>query len=404
MKKILLVFLLVLAGLLAFISLNDNWTDIIHSNNGNETEITEDEHVEDEVVEEKKTSATILAVGDVMFHTSQIRAAYRSDTKTYDFTDVFKYVKEHIQSADLAIANFETVVYGGEKAVSGYPMFNSPVETLAALKNTGFDILNTNNNHALDQGKQGLINTIDHIKSYGMKNIGTYKSREDDHILIEEVNGIRIAFLSYCYGYNGLEGFLTEEEKSYMVSEIDEDRIKNEILEAKSRGVDLISVIIHWGNEYQRSPSEYQVELGRKMVEWGANIIFGSHPHVIQKSEIIEYEGRNNFIIYSMGNFISNQRKATMGNKYTEDGIMVKVHVEKDLNNGNTNIIDIEYLPTWVRKYEKNKSVKFEIIPIKDFLNNDELLSDLDSIERSRINESYETTIELMSEYSLYLQ
>jgi poly-gamma-glutamate capsule biosynthesis protein CapA/YwtB (metallophosphatase superfamily) len=404
MKKILLVFLLVLAGLLAFISLNDNWTDIIHSNNGNETEITEDEHVEDEVVEEKKTSATILAVGDVMFHTSQIRAAYRSDTKTYDFTDVFKYVKEHIQSADLAIANFETVVYGGEKAVSGYPMFNSPVETLAALKNTGFDILNTNNNHALDQGKQGLINTIDHIKSYGMKNIGTYKSREDDHILIEEVNGIRIAFLSYCYGYNGLEGFLTEEEKSYMVSEIDEDRIKNEILEAKSRGVDLISVIIHWGNEYQRSPSEYQLELGRKMVEWGANIIFGSHPHVIQKSEIIEYEGRNNFIIYSMGNFISNQRKATMGNKYTEDGIMVKIHVEKDLNNGNTNIIDIEYLPTWVRKYEKNNKVKFEIIPIKDFLNNDELLSDLDSIERSRIKESYETTMEIMLEYSLYLQ
>lgn len=403
MKKVLLVFLLVLAGLLAFVSLNDNWTDIINRDNGSEMQIP-DEHVEDEIVEEKKTSATILAVGDVMFHTSQIRAAYRSDTQTYDFTDVFKYVKEHVESADLAIANFETVVYGGEKGVSGYPMFNSPVETIAALKNTGFDILNTNNNHALDQGKQGLINTIDNIESYGMKKIGTYKSREEDHILIEEVNGIKIAFLSYCYGYNGLEGFLTEEERSYMVSEIDEDRIKNEILEAKARGVDLISVIIHWGNEYQRSPSEYQLELGRKMVEWGANIVFGSHPHVIQKSEIIEHEGKNNFIIYSMGNFISNQRKATMGNKYTEDGIMVKIHVEKDLNNGDTNIIDIEYLPTWVRKYEKNNKVKFEIIPIKDFLNNDELLSDLDSIERSRIKESYETTMEVMSEYSLYLQ
>ncbi len=403
MKKVLLVFLLVLAGLLAFVSLNDNWTDIINRDNGSEMQIP-DEHVDDEIVEEKKTSATILAVGDVMFHTSQIRAAYRSDTQTYDFTDVFKYVKEHVESADLAIANFETVVYGGEKGVSGYPMFNSPVETIAALKNTGFDILNTNNNHALDQGKQGLINTIDNIESYGMKKIGTYKSREEDHILIEEVNGIKIAFLSYCYGYNGLEGFLTEEERSYMVSEIDEDRIKNEILEAKARGVDLISVIIHWGNEYQRSPSEYQLELGRKMVEWGANIVFGSHPHVIQKSEIIEHEGKNNFIIYSMGNFISNQRKATMGNKYTEDGIMVKIHVEKDLNNGDTNIIDIEYLPTWVRKYEKNNKVKFEIIPIKDFLNNDELLSDLDSIERSRIKESYETTMEVMSEYSLYLQ
>jgi len=404
MKKTLLVFLLVLASLLAFVSLNDNWTNIIHPNTGSEKEIPEENPIEGEIEEEKTTSATILAVGDVMFHMSQIKAAYQSDTKTYDFTDVFKYVRGHIESADLAIANFETVVYGDEKGLSGYPMFNSPVETIAALKNTGFDILNTNNNHALDQGKQGIINTIDNIESYGMKHIGTYKSKEDPHILIEEVNGIKIAFLSYCYGYNGLEGLLTEEEKSYMVSEINEEKIKDEILEAKSMGADLISIIIHWGNEYQRTPSEYQLELGKKMVEWGANIVLGSHPHVIQKSEIIEYEGKNNFIIYSMGNYLSNQRKATMGNKYAEDGIMVKIHVEKDLNSGSTRIIGIDYLPTWVRKYEKNNSVKFEIIPIKDFMDNDELFSVLDSIEKNRIIESYESTMELMTEYSHNLQ
>src|SRR5690606_30919713 len=115
------------------------------------------------------------------------------------------------------------------------------------------DILNTNNNHALDQGKQGLINTIAHIESFGMKNIGTYKSQQE-HILIEESNGIKIAFLSYCYGYNGLEGFLTEEEMSYMVSKIDEEKIKKDIDKAKSMDVDLIAVIIHWGNEYEREP------------------------------------------------------------------------------------------------------------------------------------------------------
>lgn len=402
MKKTLLVFLLVLVGLLAYVSLSDNWTDIIKPDIGKERDIIDEEPIEEEV-EEKKAQATVLAVGDIMFHMPQVKAAFRSDTQSYDFSDVFKYVKGHIESADIAIGNFETVTYGNEIGVSGYPRFNSPVETLLALKEAGFDILNTNNNHALDQGKQGLINTIAHIESFGMKNIGTYKSQQE-HILIEESNGIKIAFLSYCYGYNGLEGFLTEEEMSYMVSKIDEEKIKKDIDKAKSMDVDLIAVIIHWGNEYEREPSQYQLELGRKMVEWGANIIFGSHPHVIQKSEIIEYGDKNNFIIYSMGNFISNQREKTMGNKYTEDGIMVKVHVEKDLNSDITNIVHIEYLPTWVRKYSEGNNINFEIIPIEDFLKDDSLLNKLDSIEQDRIHESYKDTMEVMSQFSHYYQ
>ncbi|NLY76661.1 MAG: CapA family protein [Tissierellia bacterium] len=399
MKKTLLVFLIILVGLLGFISFNDNWTNLLKPDRGNEMDIPQE--LEDQVEEEKKTEATILAVGDVMFHMPQIRAAYSSTSKSYDFTDVFRYVKEHIESADLAIANFESVAYGNEFGVSGYPRFNSPVETISTLKETGFDILNTGNNHALDQGKQGIINTIDNIQSHGLKNIGTYKE-PGENILIEEVNEIKIAFLSYCYGYNGLENLLTEEERSYMVSTIDEEKIKDDIARAKSMGSDLVSVVIHWGNEYEREPNEYQVELARKMVEWGANIILGSHPHVIQKSQIIEYEGKNNFVIYSLGNFLSNQRKSTMGNRYTEDGIMVKIQVEKDFNSGQVTIKDIEYIPTWVRKYEQNNKIKYEIIPIEDFLNNDELLMNLNSGERTRIDESYKSTMEIMSEFSIY--
>lgn len=397
MKKALLIFILTLVALFSFVSLKDNWTSSFQPDIKEEVEL-HDEPIEETLEEEKKTSATILAVGDVMFHIPQIKAAYKSDTKTYDFSDVFKYVKKYIESADIAIANFESVTYGNEKEFSGYPRFNAPTETLLALKEVGFDILNTGNNHAIDQGKQGIINTIDYIQQYGMKSIGTYKSLEEN-ILMEEINEIKIAFLSYCYGYNGLENLLTEEERAYMVSKIDEHKIKDDIERAKSMEADIITVIIHWGNEYERTPNSYQMELGRKMVEWGANIVLGSHPHVIQKSEIIEYEGKNNFVIYSMGNFLSNQRESTMGNKYTEDGIIVKIHVEKDFSKNDTVIKDVEYIPTWVRRYEQNNKRKFEIIPLEEFLNNDELFTTLSQQERIRANESFKSTIELMSEY-----
>lgn len=253
-------------------------------------------------MEEKTTTATLLAVGDIMFHMPQVRASYNPNSRAYDFKDVFKYVKKHIDSADLSIGNFETVIAGNEIGFSGFPRFNSPEETLKAIKYAGFDILTTANNHALDQGKNGLINTIKIIEKEGMKNIGTYKE-PNNTILITDINGIKIALLSYSYGFNGLEHTLSEEEFSFMVNQIDEDIIKEDIEKAKALESDTVVIFIHWGNEYQREPSEYQVELGRKMVEWGANIVLGSHPHVVQKSEIIHYGGKDNFIIYSMGNF-----------------------------------------------------------------------------------------------------
>ncbi|MCF6464648.1 capsule biosynthesis protein CapA [Clostridium sp. Cult2] len=351
-----------------------------------------EEHIEEDLVEERTTTATLLAVGDIMFHMPQVRASYNSNSKTYDFKDVFKYVKKYIEAADLSIGNFETVTAGNEIGFYGFPRFNSPEETLEAIKYAGFDILTTTNNHALDQGKNGLINTIKIIEKEGMKNIGTYKE-PNNTILITEINGIKIALLSYSYGFNGLEHTLSEEDFSFMVNKIDEDIIKEDIEKAKTLESDVVVAFIHWGNEYQKEPSEYQVELGRKMVEWGANIIFGSHPHVIQKSEIISYGGKDNFIIYSMGNFLSNQRKENTSNQYTEDGTMVKIQLEKDLSRGETHIKDIAYIPTWVRRYRDTR-LKYRILPIEDFLEGEELYPELDEAERRRIKESYNDTLD----------
>src|SRR5690606_25891995 len=182
-------------------------------------------------------------------------------------------------------------------------------------------------------------------------------------------------------------------------SKIDEVKIKKDIEKAKALQSDIIVVYIHWGNEYDREPSEYQVSLGRNMINWGANIVFGSHPHVIQRAEIIEKNGKDNFIIYSLGNFLSNQRFESMGNKYTEDGIMVRVELEKDMDKGETIIKNIDYIPTWVRRYNEGNNLKYAIIPIKNFLDNEELYTKLNENEKLRIYESFEDTMEMMVDY-----
>lgn len=157
-----------------------------------------------------KSNVTILAAGDVMFHKPQINGAYDEVKGVYDFKHNFDHVKEYIESADLALVNFETTTAGEEKGFQGYPNFNTPVESIEALKYAGFDILSTANNHTLDQGKDGLINTVDTIEYYGLKNIGTYKETNQP-LLIEEVNDIKIGVLSYTYGCNGMEHTLTDE-------------------------------------------------------------------------------------------------------------------------------------------------------------------------------------------------
>lgn len=354
----------------------------------NDTDKKEDDPVEPEIANVK-----LLSVGDIMFHMPQVKAAYLGDGN-YDFRDNFKYVKNHISNADIAIANFETVTTGNDKKFSGFPQFNSPKETLFALKETGFDILSTANNHSLDGGKDGILNTLKFIEEYGLKSTGTYKD-ENNEFLIEEKNGIKLGFLSYTYGLNGLEFYLSEDELSYMINLIDEEKIKSDIEDVKKK-VDLVVVSVHWGVEYQREPNDTQIELGHKMVDWGANIVLGSHPHVLQKSEIIKKDGKDNFIIYSMGNFFSNQRKESMGNAFTEDGVMVEIDIEKDITNDKTVIKEVEFLPTWIYKYNESGKDNFRILSTNDILEQKLEINLSDSV-KNRIKMSQEDSMETLN-------
>ncbi len=398
-KRSNLLIILVSLVILFFAAQNIFSFDKIQENLDGKLEVTEttpkdDEENREEVdkVIDKKTTATILATGDIMFHSPQIKAAYNPATDSYDFNGSFKHVKKYIESADLSLGNFETVTAGPEVGFVGYPNFNSPAETLDAIKNAGYNILTTANNHCLDQRKEGLISTIEAIEAHGMKNVGTYKD-PNSSLLIENVNDISMAILSYTYGCNGMEHTLDPEELNYMVNLIDEDKIKEDIEKAKGEDVDLIIVFIHWGNEYQQEPSQEQIDLGNKMADWGVDIILGSHPHVIQSSDIITKNGRETFVIYSMGNFLSNQRRESIDNKYTEDGVIVKLQVEKDFKDKETKIKEIQYIPTWVNKYTANGKIKYEIIPTEEVLKGQETYDTITKEAFLKIEDSFSNTM-----------
>lgn len=344
----------------------------VYGENLDKPSIAEEIDSREETIEPPKptyTQVKLLAVGDIMFHMPQINSARTADG-TYDFSPPFKHVKKQIEAADIAIANFETVTAGNEIGFSGYPRFNSPIETVEGIKSAGFDIVSTINNHSLDMSKKGIINTIDTLNQYGLKNIGTFKDKSRP-IVIEEVNGIKIGFVAYTSSLNGLDSLLTSEE-SYMINKIDESLLEMDVNSLKNQNVDIIIAYLHWGYEYHKEPAAYQVDLGRKMLEWGVDIILGSHPHTIQKTETIEIQGDKKLIIYSMGNFLSNQRYETMGNSYTEDGLMVEVTLEKSDLDHKTIIKEVDYIPTWVYRYRDKNKMHYEILPIDEALTNRE--------------------------------
>ncbi len=297
---------------------------------------------------------TLLATGDIMYHSTQILKTNGS----YDFEDNFKYVSSYIQNADLAVANFESTTTTAYP-YSGYPQFNTPKEAVASIKNAGFDVVSTVNNHSLDTGKAGLLGTLQAFQEAGVSTVGTMSSRGDG-IVWKEVNGITIAFLAYSYGFNGLLERLDEDER-WMVNALDEVKIEADIRLTKKQGADFTVVFAHWGQEYRTEPTIDQEELAHKMVNWGANVVLGSHPHVIERSEMIKVEDEQRYIIYSLGNFISDQRLESVNDINTERGVMVELTLRKT---GSVNTVSaVTLIPTWVYKYSCPGRYCYQVLP-----------------------------------------
>ena len=336
----------------------------------------------EEVKENEPITFNLTAIGDVMCHNTQYMDAYNSSTGEYDFSYVFEDIKNYIKFSDISVGSLETCFAGEDKGYSNYPTFNSPDSLAYALSDIGIDVLSTAGNHCLDMGFDGLSRTIDVLDNAKISHVGTYKSQEEqNNILIKNVKGINIAFLNCTYGTNGIS---IPEDKPYCVNLIDRDLIKKHIDLAKSKDVDLIVACMHWGNEYQTTPSNEQKELSDFLFSNGVDIILGNHPHVLQPMEkrtITLEDGttKDCFVIYASGNFICDQNAEN-----TRNSIILNLNITKN-SDGKISINKVTYTPIYMYKNSNLKTKKMKLLDIEKTLSNYENNTD-NSIDLNTYN------------------
>ena len=346
---------------------------------------------------EQETSARIMANGDLLYHDIIYISAKKSDG-TYDFHENFEYVKPWLKQADLVIGDFEGTV-NKDHYLAGYPLFNAPGEVMDAIKDAGYQVLDLAHNHILDSQIEGVVSTADAIEKAGMTPIGVYthEPRDKAPIVIKEVNGIKVALLAYSYGFNGIEQSISQDDYNRYLSDLDEDKMKAEI-ERAEKEADITIIMPQMGVEYQIEPTEEQKKLYHKMIDWGADIIFGGHPHVVEPSETVEKDGDKKLIIYSMGNFISNQRIETMQDvenaKWTERGVLMDVTIKK--KSGKTTIETAQAHPSWVSRTPKGgyspegyPLYLYQTYILEDFIEGGKYRSQLDEATKERIDTAY---------------
>jgi len=314
-----------------------------------------------------KTAVKIRAVGDIMMHGPQVEAGLKDDG-TYDFDHFFEHIRPYLENADITIGNLETTISNDEKGYGGYPMFRTPEAILDALAKAGFDIITTANNHSFDGREFGVVNTLDKLDEYGFLHTGTARTEEErDNVLIVEKNDIRIAILAYTYGTNGMEVTIPDEKLPYMVNYIDEALIREDIGRAREAGAEIIIASMHWGDEYVRKPNDVQKGYADLLGSLGVDIILGSHPHVLQPMEkrtAVMEDGTEKeiFVIYSLGNFISNQR-----DRYKDSGVILDIEIIKDYDAGTVQIGRVGYIPTWVHRFVNNGRSDYNVLPVAGY-------------------------------------
>jgi poly-gamma-glutamate capsule biosynthesis protein CapA/YwtB (metallophosphatase superfamily) len=323
------------------------------------------------------TRLSLLFLGDIMQHDSQIADAYDKSTGSYDYRPCFEYIKPYIQAVDVAIGNLEVTLAG--KPYKGYPQFSAPDELLVALKDLGMDVIVTANNHSVDRGKAGLERTITMLDSFKILHTGTFKSQAEKnklHPLVVERQGVKLAILNYTYGTNGLPV-----HRPNIVNMLDTAAIRKDLVAAAALKPDVIIVFPHWGGEYQSLPSKSQKAIADLCFRYGAQLVIGSHPHVVQPMEW--HREKNQVIAYSLGNFVSGQRK-----RYTDGGAMIRIVLEKVTFNDESSVTSIDtagYILEWV--YRTNDAEKnYYVLPVpavepQPFA----YLSDADSREAFRV-------------------
>jgi poly-gamma-glutamate synthesis protein (capsule biosynthesis protein) len=308
---------------------------------------------------------TLAFVGDLMVHQAQLDFAYQRETGDYDFNESFQEVAALFASNGLTIGNLETTLPGPEGGYSCFPLFGAPDAFAEALKNAGFGLLSTANNHSLDKREAGLLRTLRVLDEAGIGHVGTYASQaERDTIRILNVDGIRFAFLSYSYSTNSLP---IPKGKPYLINLIDDALIFSDIERAKKLHPDFIIILPHMGYEYETHTREHIRAQVRRWFEAGADMVLGHHPHVLQPFEMVEIQNpdgntRTCFAAYSLGNFVSGQRTVPR-----DAGIIVRLHVQKTSGQA-AKLMGISYIPTWVQFTDHHGRRSIKVLPVYEAL------------------------------------
>src|SRR6056297_338221 len=303
-------------------------------------------------VKKTHSKVSIVIFGDLMIHEEQIKSAYNKKTKSYNFDNSFKYIKDFFKKQDLVIGNLE-FTFGG-KPYEGFPIFSSPVSMAESLKNSGINCVVTANNHSNDRDNYGIKNTINVLDKYKIKHTGTFKNKKDkqkNNPLIISIKGIKIALLNYTAFTN-----IPLKKNNYQINIINKTSLINDIKKVKSREADIIIVYFHWGNEYDYKVTNFQKIVSEICLENGVDIIVGSHPHVIQKMKILNKYNKKQVIAYSLGNFLSAQRDF-----YNSGGAGLKLIIKKE--NNKTYITNAKYFLNYVYSSIENNKRNFIVIP-----------------------------------------
>lgn len=325
---------------------------------------------EKEEEKEKDTIFTMTAIGDVMCHNTQYLDAYVATDDDYDFSYVFEDIYRYTKMSDITIGSLETSFAGKERGYSNYPTFNSPDNLAYDLKKIGVDVLSTAGNHCLDMGFSGLSRTIDVLDDADISHLGTYQTQENrDKILFKIVKDVKIAFINYTYGTNGIP---VPDGKEFCVNLINKDLIKKDIESAKEQEADMIVACMHWGTEYQTTPNTEQEELADFLFQNGIDIILGNHPHVLEPMEkrtvtLEDGTEKDGFIIYALGNFICDQNAEN-----TRNSIILNLKITKHVG-GKISIDKADYIPIYMYKNPASKLRSMKLLDVEKMISDYEI-------------------------------
>ena len=384
------------------------WQRLFGSKETEPPEMPEPEHV--------VSTASIAVTGDVLMHMPVINTGLRSDG-SYNFDSIFQYLNTYASAADLAVANLETTLAGSDKGYkySGHPAFNCPDEIVDALKNAGFDLLLTANNHCYDTSEYGFLRTVTTVRSKGLQVLGTRAEVSEPKYVVQEVNGIKIGMVNYTYqglpenptagkvymNRNTLSDTCALLVNSFVPGQLDSfyQEVNQCLTEMKANGAEATVMFIHWGNEYQTTPSTEQQQIAQQLCDMGFDVIVGGHPHVIQPAALLTSRvdpDRKTVCLYSTGNAVSNQRIAEMDLKtgHTEDGLLFSMTFSK-YSDGTVYLEEVDLLPCWV-DLRTEPQTQYPIIPLDDSIRDQwQSLFGLTDEALEDAQKSYDRTLEL---------